>query len=53
MNFFSWIYEGKNKIQVQILVQISFKIWGKWANIYYNGDGYYSPLQAKRKTSKS
>ena len=44
MIFFSWIYEGQNKIRVQILVQKSFKIWGKWANINYKGDGYHSPL---------
>ena len=42
MIFFSWTYEGKNKILVQISVQISFKIWNKWAYIYYKGDGYYS-----------
>ena len=42
MIFFSWIYEGQNKIRVQISVQISFKIWNKWAYIYYKGDGYYS-----------
>ena len=42
MIFFSWIYEGQNKIRVQISVQMSFKIWNKWAYIYYKGDCYYS-----------